>query len=45
MMAAMVLFPTLQAVLDLSWEARALGVLVAGVMFLRYAEDWGRVYP
>jgi hypothetical protein len=31
-------------VLDAPWTALALGALVAGVMFVRYAGDWGRVY-
>jgi glycerol-3-phosphate acyltransferase PlsY len=45
MMATMAALPILQFALDAPWTARALSVLVAGVMFLRYAEDWGRVYP
>ncbi len=45
MLATLAALPTLQWALGAAWEARALGVLVAGVMFLRYAGDWNRVYP
>jgi glycerol-3-phosphate acyltransferase PlsY len=45
MMATMVALPTLQALWGVPWEGRALGVLVGGVMFVRYGGDWGRVYP
>jgi len=45
MLATLVALPVLQWALGAAWQARALGVLVAGVMFLRYAGDWGRVYP
>ncbi|UCC62949.1 MAG: glycerol-3-phosphate acyltransferase [Anaerolineae bacterium] len=44
MLATLVTLPTLQLALGAPWEARALGVLIAVVMFLRYAGDWGRVY-
>jgi glycerol-3-phosphate acyltransferase PlsY len=44
-MATMAALPALQLVLGAPWEARALGVLAAGVVFVRYAGDWGRVYP
>jgi glycerol-3-phosphate acyltransferase PlsY len=45
MLATLVALPPLQLALGAPWTARALGVLVAGVMFLRYVGDWGRVYP
>jgi glycerol-3-phosphate acyltransferase PlsY len=44
MLAALVALPVLQTALGLPWRARALGVLVAAVMFWRYWGDWGRVY-
>jgi hypothetical protein len=44
-MAMLVALPVLQLALDAPWTARALGILVAGVMFVRFAGDWGRVYP
>ena len=43
-MAALVVLPRLQFALGAPWEARALGVLVAGVMFARHWGDWDRVY-
>lgn len=45
MMATLVTLPALQLALGAPWTARALGILVSGVMFLRFAEDWNRVYP
>ncbi len=45
MLATLVALPALQVALGAPWVARALGVLAVGVMFLRYAGDWGRVYP
>ena len=44
MMAALVALPTLQFALGAPWGARALGVLVAGVMFARHVGEWDRVY-
>jgi len=44
MLATMVLVPVVQTLWGVPWEGRALGVLVAGVMFVRYGGDWGRVY-
>ena len=44
-MATLVVLPPLQLGLGAPWTARALGVLVAAVMFTRYARDWSRVYP
>jgi glycerol-3-phosphate acyltransferase PlsY len=45
MMATLVMLPPLQLGLGAPWTARALGVLVAAVMFVRFAQDWNRVYP
>lgn len=45
MLATLVALPALQLALGAPWTARALGILLAGVMFVRYAGDWGRVYP
>ncbi len=44
MLATLVALPGVQLALGAPWQARALGVLVAGVMFVRYAGDWGRTY-
>lgn len=44
MMATLAALPPLQLALGAPWEARAMGVLIAGVMFVRHAGDWGRVY-
>jgi glycerol-3-phosphate acyltransferase PlsY len=44
MLATLVALPPLQLALGAPWSVRALGALVAGVMFLRYVGDWGRVY-
>jgi len=40
----MALVPVVQTLWSVPWEGRALGVLVAGVMFVRYGGGWGRVY-
>ena len=45
MMATLVTLPLLQIGLGAPWEARALGVLVAAVMFARFTLDWSRVHP
>lgn len=45
MLATLVALPILQLAVGAPWTARALGVLVAGLMFLRFAGNWSRVYP